>query len=214
MNDDNLRRNLRQLRVPEASGSARARARHRALIAFQQPDSSQAKRLGLFGAVWNWRTLVGGSVIVAVVAFVAPRFPSPLNPSTSPDFVVQHHRALESVTNDRQILQQVEKLFPHQVNAVVEKDGKVDLSIAQAPVVGSDQPVLVVFNRGHESIRVLSYSGHRVCLMLGEKQSCFEILATPTGGVILEGEKEAWLASEHPQVAGYSVRAQALEASL
>jgi hypothetical protein len=81
-------------------------------------------------------------------------------------------------------------------------------------VVGSDQPVLVVFKQGQDTIRVLSYSGHRVCLMLGKTENCFDILATPTGGVILEGENKVWLASEHPEVAGYSLRAQTLEASL
>jgi hypothetical protein len=214
MNDDELQKRLRALKVPEASELARARANHRALIAFQQPDSSRAKRPGLYGAVWNWRTAVGGSVIIAVVAFFYPRFPTPINLTTYPDYEVQHHRVMDNVTKDRQILRQVEQLFPNQVNAVVEQNGKVDLSIAQSPVVGSDQPVLLVFKRGQESIRVLSYSGHRVCLMLGNKQDCLEILATPTGDVILESEKNVWLVSEHSEVAGYSVRAQTLEASL
>src|SRR6202044_1999941 len=110
--------------------------------------------------------------------------------------------APENLANDREILRQMEKLFPNQVNAVVEENGKVDLSVAQSPVVGADQPVLVVFNQGRETIRLLSYSGHRVCLMLGKNRNCFEILATPTGGIILEGEDRVWLASEHPHIAG------------
>jgi hypothetical protein len=115
---------------------------------------------------------------------------------------------------DREVLHQVEKLFPNQINAVVEENGKVDLLIAQSPMMGFDQPVLLVFKRGRDSIRVLSYSGHHVCLMLDKTENCFEILATPTGGIILESDDKVWLASEHPKVAGYSVRAQTLEASL
>lgn len=198
MKEDDLRQRLHKLNVPEASASARARALHRALIAFQQGGSMRAEEPAWKGSVWRWRAAIALALVVGLLPFLFPK----------------HRNISENLANDRQILQQMEKLFPHQVNAVVEQNGKVDLSIAQAPVVGADQPVLVVFKRGHESIRVLSYSGHRVCLMLGKRQNCLEILATPTGGVILETEDKIWLASEHPEVAGYSVRAQILEASL
>ncbi len=198
MNDDDLQRRLRQLQVPEASDSATARARHRALIAFQQGGSAQLEERALRGFVWRWYGAVALAFALAVLPFL----------------FLKHSAAPENLANDREMLEQVGKLFPNQVNAVVEENGKVDLSIAQSPVVGSDQPVLLVFKRGSKSIRVLSYSGHRVCLMLGKTESCFEILATPAGGIILEGEDKVWLASEHPHIAGYSLRAQSLEASL
>jgi hypothetical protein len=198
MKDGELRRSLQKLRVPEASESARERARHRALIAFQpggyMPSEESARR----GFVWRWR----GAVAVAVLIGGLP-------------FFFHHHRhAPENLANDREILEQMEKLFPGQVDAVVQKNGKTDLSIAQTPVVGSDQPLVVVFQRGQESIRVLSYSGHRVCLDLGTIHDCFDILETPGGGVILESENKVWIASQHPVVNGYAVRAQTLEASL
>jgi hypothetical protein len=120
----------------------------------------------------------------------------------------------ENLANDREILDQMEKLFPGQVEAVVQKNGKTELSIAQTPVVGYNQPLVVVFQRGTESIRVLSYSGHQVCIDLGATHNCFDILETPSGGVILEGQDQVWLASQHPVVNGYAVRAQSLEASL
>lgn len=198
MKDDDLRQHLHRLRVPEVSESSRERARYRALIAFQQGGFIHAEEPAWKGFVWRWRAAIALAVVVGFLPFL----------------LFKHRNTSENLADDRQILQQVEKLFPNQVNAVVEENGKVNLSIAQSPVVGSDQPVLVVFKRGHESIRVLSYSGHRVCLRLGKKQNCFEILATPAGGVILEGEDKVWLASEHPEVAGYSVRAQSLESSL
>ena len=198
MKDDDLRRHLHKLRVPEGSETARARARHRALIAFQQGGSIQREEPAWKGFVWRWRAAIALVLVVGLIPFL----------------FFKHTTSPENLANDRQILQQMEKLFPNQVDAVVERNGKVDLSIAQSPVLGSDQPVVVVFKRGHESVRVLSYSGHRFCLMLGKTENCFEILTTPAGGVILEGEDKVWSASEHLEVAGYSVRAQTLEARL
>ncbi len=197
MNDDELQQRLHKLPTPEPSEAGRERARHRALIAFQQRDSAQPVKSARQGFRWNWRHAVALALILGAV----------------PPFFRNAHNS-ENLANDRQILQQTEKLFPNQVNAVVEQNGKIDLSIADSPVVGSDQPVLLLFKRGHDTIRVLSYSGHRVCLMLGKTQNCFEILATPTGGVILEGADQVWLGSEHPKVAGYSLRAQMLASSL
>lgn len=198
MKDNDLRQRLHKFRAPEASESVRARARHRALIAFQHGGSMPTEEPVRMGFCWRWR----GAVVLAVALGVLPFL------------VLRHPGTSESLANDRQMLQQTEKLFPNEVNAVVEINGKVDLSISQSPEVGSDQPLLVIFKQGDNTIRVLSYSGHRVCLMLGKTENCFEILATPTGNVILEGENKVWLASEHPQVAGYSVRAQSLGSDL
>jgi hypothetical protein len=198
MKDDALRQYLQKLPVPEASELARARARHRALIALTNEGSMPTEKSQARQPLWGWRGAIALVFVLSIFSFL----------------FLKHQARPENLTNDREILQQVQKLFPDQVNAVVEENGKVDLSIAPSLLVGSDQPVLLVFKRGQESIRVLSYSGHRVCLMLGKTQNCFEILETPTGGVILEGEDKVWLASEHPQVAGYFVQAQSLEASL
>ncbi len=198
MNDNELRRQLRPFNVPPASDAARERARHGALIAFQQGSSAPVEKISTRGFIWLWPAAATLVVVVALALICLPK----------------HHNDSENLANDRQMLRQVEDLFPDQVNAVVEDHGKVDLSISQTPVVGSDQPVLLVFQRGHDTIRVLSYSGHRLCVMLGQTENCFEILATPNGGVILEGKDQAWLATERTQISGYSLRAQTLEASL
>ena len=196
MNFDELRRQLHGLDVPTASESARARARHRALIALQSPGSEPIATRGEKGFAWKWGYTVA---LVFLAGFM-------------PLLFLPHRAAPENLTDDRQVLQQMEKLFPHEVDAVVEEKGKVGLSIAQSPVLGSNQPVLVVFRQGRETIRVLSFSGHRLCVTLGKTPSCFEVLATPAGGVILEGGDKAWLASDNPVVNGYSVRARTLDA--
>ncbi len=197
MKDDSLEKRLRFFKIPEASESGRARARHRALIAFQKPGMGGTERRETANWIGNWRTAGGLVVVLGVVAFLLP-----------------FHRAPESSTDDRQMLGQMEQLFPNRINAVVEEKGKVNLAIADSDTMGSGQPVVVVFQQGRDTIRVLSYSGHRVCLMLGQAERCIELLVTPTGGVILEDKDKAWLASDRPEIAGYSVQAKTLEPSL
>ena len=195
MNDVELARELHRLKVPPASGSARERARHRALTAFGPGGTASdpaPRRLS-----WSW---LAAGALAAVLLGTGLKW--------------LHSPAREDLAGDRKILQQMQALFPHQVDAVVEENGKVDLSIAQAPVVGTDQPVVLLFRQGDRTIRVLSYSGHRVCVALDGGENCFEILATPAGGIILEGSDKVWIASEHPKIAGYTVHAQTLEAPL
>jgi hypothetical protein len=202
--DDRLRNLLSKLPMPEGSEAVRARARHRALIAFEQEQAAPSRQDNRGAHGW-WGFGIGLTMLVAVAValLLFPRYR-----------VSDIHQVTENLANDRQILQQTELLFPNQVDAIVVKNGKADLALAQVPLVGSDQPVVVIFRKDSESIRVLSYSGHHVCITLGHEQHCFDILATTAGGVILESNDKAWLASEHTVVAGYSVRAQMLATSL
>ena len=211
MKDDELRDKLRQWRVPEASESARARSRHRALLAFRQRGFTAPELSG-----WRKFILCGGSVAALVVALgLSQVFLQHHAENSAPDVVVRSQQNVpENLANDRKILQQMQELFPNQVEAVVQKNGKTDLSITQSPAVGTAQPIVVVFQRGKESIRVLSYSGHHVCINLGNAHRCFDILETPGGGVMLESETQVWITSQHPMVEGYAVRGQTLEASL
>jgi hypothetical protein len=196
MNDDQLSQRLSDLRVPPASGSARARAKHRALIALQSANSA-APGAAETKVAWKW---IGASAAVCAVVF----------------FTIIHRlqAPAENLATDRQLFRQIEMLFPGQINSVVEQNGHVDLSIAQSSLVGSQQPVLMVFHKDSQSIHVLSYSGHRVCVLLGKEHRCFDVLAAPNGSVILEGDDNVWVTSKPVVVAGYSVEAQMLEASL
>jgi len=196
VSDNELRRCLDGLSVPTASGAARERARHRAALALGRDEAGADTPRNWF--MWQWAGALAVTVAFVLVWHVRTRTPAPG----------------EDVAVDQKILQQMQALFPRQVNAVIEDNGNVSLAIAKSPEVGSDQPVVVLFRQNGRTIRVLSYSGHKVCLPLGGEERCFEILATVAGGVIIEGADKAWLASGKPEIAGYSVQAQTLEASL
>jgi hypothetical protein len=197
VNDDELQRHLSHLKTPEVSDTARERARFRATLALNRAEVAQgAERAVVF---WRWTT--GVLAIALAGALTWQMWARPASPR-------------EDIAADQKVLEQMQALFPRQVNAVVVDNGKVDLSVTQSPAVGSDQPIVIVFRRDDKIIRVLSYSGHRVCLSLGGRDHCFEILATASGGIILEEADKAWLAASKPEIAGFSVRAQTLEASL
>jgi hypothetical protein len=198
MKDEELVRRLRTMVVPAASELARARARHRALAGLGQGETS-----GQDAARWAGNPWLAPGIMMLAVALVTAWF-----------LARQTHAMTENLSEDQKTLQQVALLFPGQVNAVVEVNGKSDLSIAENPVLGADQPVVVIFRRGHDRIRVLSYSGHRFCIDLGRTHSCFEILESPGGGIIIEGDDRAWSTSQHPVIAGYAVQAQSLGEAL
>ncbi len=192
MTDDELKARLRGLRVPPTDATARDRALHRAVIALKNarlyPLSAQRERRhpGL-----RWATAAGLIVFAAVL--IINRLPQTLSP-LAPEI----------------LLAEMNALFPGQVNAVIQENGEVSLELAEAPAPASDQPVLVEFEREGKVLRVLSYSGRRVCLDLGGESICFEPLVTAGGEVILSGEGFLW-SSQHPSPeAGYQIRTQFL----
>jgi hypothetical protein len=193
MNDESLRRQLRGLSVPSPSEAARGRAKHWALLALQSRDDGEDHS----EAPVSWRRGWIGVAFAAVAAIATAIWLRP-------------HDHAENLADDRQVLRQVEELFPNQLNAVVQAGGQTKLSLSDAAEVGSDQPVLLIFKRQKELIRVLSFSGHHVCVPLGSGETCFDVLETTDGGVILEGDKNVMLSSRHPVIDGYAFRAQTL----
>jgi hypothetical protein len=192
MNNEFLCRELRKLVPPSPSEAARARAKHRALLAFQNPDNTAATES--MPAFWRRAWPLAAVLLLAGLAAI----------------VFWPRGGTENLAEDRQMLRQIEQLFPHQLNAVVQKNGQVDLSLTETDQVGSDQPVVLMFKRKNDVVRVLSFSGHRVCVPLGAQKTCFEVLETTDGGIILEGDKDVLIASRHPTVEGYAFRAQPL----
>jgi hypothetical protein len=201
MKEDFLRRHLNKWPVSTVSKAARSRARHRSLLAFQQARSFSSE-LPEGQRVFTWKWVGWAALIVsAAVITIFLAWPQPTQ---------------ENLASDRKMLRQMEALFPQQLDSVVEENGKINLSVNSTAMVGSDQPIVVVFRKNEQSIRVLSYSGHQVCVLLGKEHRCFDILATPSGGVLLVTNDQILNAQGQGRsvVAGYTVQALALEASL
>ena len=196
MNNHSLKENLKRLKVPAPDPAVRERTLHRSLIALRHAGNAgeareQTERSPVF---WRW------AVVVCVLGAVSLA----LWPGGRP-----------VLTNDglaawRKTFRQMEILFPGQLNAVIEQDGDVELDLAAESATPSEQPVLVEFSRGSHVLRVLSYSGRRVCVTLDGRNTCFEALVTGDGNVILTWDDFLWVSQNPMPRAGYRMEAHSL----
>jgi hypothetical protein len=191
MNDDDLKRRLSDFGAPQATETARERARHRALMAFREGgvEVADESRRGL--VIW---ALAG----FAALALAAAIFWPGEEPS-------------DRARSGAVLLAQVEALFPGQLDAVIQHDGDVQLALAAVPRHASDQPVVVEFRRSGSTVRVLSYSGRRVCVDLGGRRACFEALLDKSGYVIVAGDDFVSTAEDRATAGDWKITAAALE---
>lgn len=194
MKDDAITARLREWTVSPPSESARERARFRALAALRAAPDPAAPSSSGAAFPWKWIAAPGLAGLVGFLTIWIVAKPS------QPDDTQIASR----------ILDQVERLFPGQVNAVIQRGGTVDVDLADTVVGRGELPVVIEFVRGDSVLRILSYSGRRVCVDLDGKQACFEALVTAEGKVILSGEDFLWMPAEPRPHAGYRVEARTI----
>ncbi len=186
--------------APAINPDARARGLHRALIALRQ---RQASGVPLSPAV---RTRPLRAVMLAcgagMLAAAALLFQG-TNMVETP--------APKTADADVWTLAQMQALFSGQLNAVIERNGNVQLDLAGRPsTLGTEQPLLVQLERGDQRLRVLSYSGRRITLELTSGSVTFDALVTGEGEVVLLGRDFAWSSARPAVLAGYRINAQSL----
>jgi hypothetical protein len=196
MKNSSLDKLLQTLAVPVPDDSARDRALHRAQTAFaNRPVGGHPNRTPWLGLAFATTGLIVISVLALSLTFRS-------TPATVPTLAAQNN-----------VFQQMEDLFPGQLEAVIEHGDSVDLKLAPKPGPATDQRLIVTFHRTGSIIRVLSYSGRKVCLDLSGRRVCFEMLLTEAGGVILLGDDFLWSGGSRASVAGYHVEAMPLRHS-
>ncbi|MFA6285737.1 MAG: hypothetical protein WC661_00030 [Opitutaceae bacterium] len=202
MNDDQLRKALGALRPPMPGEVERDRALYQATLALAQPRKAQeSERSWLPRATW---AVLGCLAVTLVVGGLAFR-----------DKPVASAEAIATAGDDLHTLSQVARLFPGQVNAVIERDGAVQLDLAhdQAPAADA-QPLVVQLESGGDRLRVLSYSGRSITLKVKGATLVFEVLVTGEGTVVLSGDNFVWSSAQPGLLAGYKVQAHTLVSSL
>lgn len=202
MPDADLIKSLSALRPPLASEAARERALHRATLAFAAarhtpPDSAPEPvprhRARLVPA--GFLATVAAAVLLLGAGFwMTP--PSRIVAS-GPD------SAADSAAQSRDLLAELNTLFPGQLNAVIDRDGVLQLDLAAtshtSPAV-ADQAILVELLRDGRILRILAYSGRTVRLELDGVSLRLDPLLTSAGDVLLAGDDFVW-SSARPAVA-------------
>ncbi len=196
MTDPDLHRLLARLPAPPPAGpAARGRAHHRALIALAQPgvaaaSPSRRRRPALVAS--------GLAAILAILFFIA------VQPTRS------HH---PDVAAQRDLLLEIERSFPSHLQAVIERDGAIELVLAEQPTPPTDQRLLVEISTPRDRIRILSYSGRTVCVTVAGRPLCFELLLADNDDVIVSSDHFIWTPDHPATLAGTTLRAERLASS-
>ena len=199
MNDDPLKRSLEKLRVPAGDDLASERARHRAMTAFENRAVFAEQK----PALWRWFA-AGAAATACALALLVGRWPR--HDADSPA------RTTSTDLADAKLLAEMEALFPGQLDAVITSGGTISIRLAPERGAAASQRLAITLHRGANTVRVLGYSGRKVCLDLDGRRECFEPLLNADGQVILAGENFVWSAENPSALDGYRVVAKALTA--
>jgi hypothetical protein len=191
MKNEHLQERLDQLAVPPLDKAAREKARYRAAVAFANPPATFAPKPSPI----PWRKYAATAMAVLSIAL---GLWVTLRPHSAPN-------------HDAQLLAEMEKLFPGQLDGVICSNGNVDLDIAQGTSrPNSKQALALTLRRGNQIVRVLGFSGREVRVKLGGKVCALEPLVTGEGKIIVQGDNFVWTGSRPLNVAGYQLEARTL----
>jgi len=197
MDDPTLHNLLGNLSAPPLDEVARQRALHRAGIAFANRHAATVSPQE--GARWLKKVLLFGLAGVGGVLLCLSALQG-------------RHPAGEPFSEGK-LLAEMEALFPGQLDGVISSNGSISLDLAPTASDvkrGSSQPLALTLQRGRQIVRVLGYSGRKVCVNLGGRKHCLEPLVTGEGKVIVEGDDFLWTDARPIKVAGYKLEARTL----
>ena len=158
---------LSHLKTPPWSGAVRDHALTQALAAFCEARRSQtdASQRALPRA---WMILSAGAacVLLAAAWWLQPR-------GTTPD-------------DSAAMFSEMEQLFPSQLDSVIVDGADVTVKTAAEPMMTpEDQRVCLTLSKAHGSLRVLTYSGRRVCVPVDGSVLCLTPLLQGDGTVFV-----------------------------
>lgn len=216
MTDADLRSRLADLRPPAPTAPAASRALFRAQLAHAHatratPDST-AENLPLAPASRLRRFLPSLSLLAPAALAILLLLPI-FRAAPAP-------RAKNAAAADLAVLAQLQQLFPGQLDAIIDRDGTLQLELSDKPAQvapPADQALLLELTRGARRLRVLAYSGRPVRLRLDHHELRFSPLLTGSGQVMLAGDDFAWSPSADTPpraLAGWQIHAHPLGAVL
>ncbi|MGF1678004.1 MAG: hypothetical protein ACFCUX_02295 [Candidatus Methylacidiphilales bacterium] len=202
MKHHDISEQLSSLKVPEQDPKKRDKALHRALIALKQPEAPTAQDEPQAGT-FVWLPLLKWTALAAVLLLL-------------PIVYLGQNRTADPAVVDKEIMLEMERLFAGQLQAIVRKDGQIDIQLGpdEAMTRGAgDQRIRLRVESGGSKLEVLTYSGSSVCVQMEGRARCFEILMQANGGVLVISEGMVWSSETTLVVQGLRIDAMALESA-
>jgi len=200
--DQHLRDALAKLSTPPPSEAAQEQARAQALKAWhesRQPVSRARDRAPRARGRWIWAGAAAAAAIILALVFLPNR-------NLAPELALAPGKEspLPMADAPEHLLDEMQKLFPGQVLAVVEQDHAVDLQLDESPTpVPTEQALQIELVRGTQRVEVLTYSGRSFSVKLDGRLTQFMPLLTGAGALIVVTGNQ--VISGHGQMDGYEV---------
>lgn len=194
MNDAELEKLLKAAPVPEQTPEfwERLPERINARLHWQQQRSENvnlpSRPRGR--VVWGWGFT--GAAVLVLVGFLLGNWHS-------------NKQAMALLQNEK-LLREVLTTFPNQVQAIIQDDNGLHLSLAEEANVPQSQPLWLKVCEGKVCRSIITFSGQVV--QIADKP--VEVLADARGGVMLVGEHFFWSSWEGGAKDLLQIKAQAL----
>ncbi|WP_050025799.1 hypothetical protein [Verrucomicrobium sp. BvORR034] len=191
--DEWMKKVLAGVQAGPADLRVKSEARRRALAAFgdDRPEPAQ------HATVQAWMLISTVTVAVALVVLAVD--------------ALLVHEPKPGVSGNPQLLAEMERLFPRQLDAVIRDGDKVDVELFESPRdTAVDQRILVTLYDKGRKIEVFTYSGHEVCLERAGAHLCFTPLLTGDGAVLVVTDGSVMKSPNGAVLAGFQWSAQSL----
>ena len=205
---DDIKKKLQTLNIPPPSRTAEDRAWEVARIAFQNRETQTTETKSW----WHLRrwSFVGG-LATATFAFVII---NSLVTRQTPEM----QQFVQSLQQDKQVLSQVEEVFPNRLSGIVTNENGTELVLSKEERPNPTQPVVLELSKSGKKTRIVTFSGESVEFDTGSSNEKLEIMVTGDGGVLIMGSNFIWRSDsgekKEEKFKGFDIKAKPLDIEL
>ncbi len=118
-----------------------------------------------------------------------------------------------SIAEHRKIMKEMEALFHEQLTAVIQESGKTEVRLTNSNLTAAPktQAIMIVLKKGDSLIKILSYSGQQIEILLNGTKTVLEPLVTGSGEIMILNGETLWKSTQPKNIQSYQVSATPLE---
>ena len=107
----------------------------------------------------------------------------------------------------------MEALFHEQLTAVIQESGKTEVRLTNSNLTAAPktQAIMIVLKKGDSLIKILSYSGQQIEILLNGTKTVLEPLVTGSGEIMILNGETLWKSTQPKNIQSYQVSATPLE---